>query len=82
MSSSKNLNNEKTTFLSKANSAFIEEMYLKFLNNDLNLPESWKEYFNEIGEEADVVIKEINGPSWNPYSKKISSKDKRKSYKD
>ena len=64
MSSSKNLENEKTAFLSKSNNAFLEEMYLKFINNDPNLPDSWREYFNEFGEEADVVINEINGPSW------------------
>ena len=23
-----------------------------------------KEYFKEIGDEADTVLKEINGPSW------------------
>jgi 2-oxoglutarate dehydrogenase E1 component len=34
MSSSKNLEYEKTAFLSKSNSAFIEEMYMKFVNND------------------------------------------------
>ena len=38
MSSSKNLEFEKkTAFLSKSNSAFIEEMYLKFVNNDPNI---------------------------------------------
>ena len=35
MSSSKNLDFEKTSFLNKSNSAFIEEMYLKFINKDL-----------------------------------------------
>ena len=49
MSSSKNLEYEKTSFLSKSNSIFIEEMYLKFVNNDPTLPESWKKYFNENG---------------------------------
>ena len=34
MSSSKNLEFKKTAFLNKSNSAFIEEMYLKFVNND------------------------------------------------
>ena len=34
MSSSKNLEFEKTSFLSKSNSAFIEQMYLKFINKD------------------------------------------------
>ena len=76
MSSSKNLEYKKTAFLSKSNNAFIEEMYMKFVNNDPNLPDSWREYFNEIGDEAEVVVKEINGPSWSPSPKKILSKDK------
>ena len=71
MSSSKNLEYQRTSFLSKSNNAFIEEMYLKFINKDSDLPESWKKYFLEIGEELDVVAKEINGPSWNPIKKKI-----------
>ena len=71
MSSSKNLDYKKTAFLSKSNSAFIEEMYVKFVNNDPALPDSWKKYFHEIGDEFDVIINEINGPSWSP-SKKFS----------
>ena len=71
MSSSKNIEYAKTAFLSKTNSAFIEEMYSKFANNDPSLPQSWKNYFDEIGDEFDVIINEINGPSWSP-SKKIS----------
>ena len=66
MSSTKNLEYEKTAFLSKSNSAFIEEMYLRFVNNDPELPDSWRKYFIEIGEEADIVVNEINGPSWSP----------------
>ena len=71
MSSSKNLEFEKNSFLNKSNGAFIEQMYLKFINKDDNLPESWKKYFDEIGEELDVVAKEINGPSWSPKKKRI-----------
>ena len=82
MSSSKNLEFEKTAFLSKSNSAFIEEMYVKFINNDPNLPDSWKEYFKEIGDEADIVLKEINGPSWSPSPKKALIKNGQKDYKE
>ena len=64
MSSSKNLEFEKTSFLSKSNSAFIEQMYLKFINKDKDLPESWQHYFEDIGEDLSVIAKEINGPSW------------------
>ena len=71
MSSSKNIEYEKTSFLSKSNSAFIEQMYLKFINKDSNLPESWRKYFEGMGEDLDVIIKEINGPSWNLAKKKV-----------
>ena len=72
MSSSKNLDFEKTSFLNKSNSAFIEEMYLKFINKDVDLPESWANYFESIGEELNIIAKEINGPSWGPTKKKIN----------
>jgi 2-oxoglutarate dehydrogenase E1 component len=48
MSSSKNLEFEKTSFLSKSNSAFIEQMYLKFINKDSDLTESLQQYFDGI----------------------------------
>ena len=77
MSSTKNLEFQKTAFLSKSNSAFIEEMYMKFVNNDPSLPNSWKKYFDEIGDELDVIVNEINGPSWSP-SKKVSIEKEQK----
>ena len=64
MSSSKNLEFKKTSFLSRSNSAFIEQMYLKFINKDSDLPESWQNYFEGIGDELNIIVKEINGPSW------------------
>jgi len=75
MSSSKNLEFEKTGFLNKNNSAFIEQMYLQYINQDPNLPSSWKNYFEEIGEEIDTIVNEINGPSWSPKKNKISIKN-------
>tara|TARA_B100000287_G_scaffold376950_1_gene378443 strand:+ start:740 stop:3622 length:2883 start_codon:yes stop_codon:yes gene_type:complete len=64
MSASKNLDNKKTSFLSKSNSEFIEQMYLKFINNDPELPESWSNYFHDLDEDQSLIIDEINGPSW------------------
>ena len=48
MSVSKNLEYKKTSFLNKSNNAFIEQMYVKFINKDPSLPEGWKEYFLDI----------------------------------
>ena len=75
MSSEKNLNLKKTSFLSKINSSFIEQMYLRYINEDPSLPESWKSYFLDLNDDLNSVIKEIEGPSWS--KKKIidNSKD-------
>ena len=78
MSSTKNLEFQKTGFLTKSNSAFIEEMYMKFVNNDPTLPDSWRLYFKEIGDELDVIVNEINGPSWSPSKKFSINKSKAK----
>ena len=56
MSSSINLKYEKASFLSKSNSAFIEEMYLRFIKKDPNLPDSWKIYFK-----TNLIIYHFNG---------------------
>ena len=64
MPSSKNLEFEKTSFLSKSNNAFIEQMYLKFINKDLDLPQSWQHYFESLGDDLNTIAEEINGPSW------------------
>ena len=72
MSSSKNLEFKKTSFLSKSNSLFIEEMYLRFIKNDPTLAQNWKDYFRSLGEDLTSVAKEIEGPSWQPNKKKIN----------
>ena len=66
MNSSKNLEYEKTSFLNKSNNKFIENMYVRFIENDPSLPESWKIYFSNLNEDLDSVAKEIKGPTWNP----------------
>ena len=82
MSSSKNLDYKNTSFLSKSNNAFIEQMYLKFINEDTDLPESWKDYFEGIGDELNVIAKEINGPSWGPKKNKIDIDELQKKIED
>ena len=59
MSSEKNLNLKKTSFLSKINSSFIEQMYLRFINKDPSVPESWKTYFADLNDDLNSVIKEL-----------------------
>ena len=72
MSSLKNLEIAKTSFLNKSNSSFIEEMYLRFIEKDPTLPESWKDYFKSLDEDLTSVAKEIEGPTWQPNRKEIN----------
>ena len=56
---------EKTSFLG-GNSSFIKELYLKYLNNPKSIPQTWVEFFDGLGEDQEVIKKEILGPSWVP----------------
>ena len=71
MSSSKNLEYKKTSFLSKSNSSFIEEMYIKYIEKDPSLPVSWENYFKSLNEDLNLITKEIEGPIWKRNKKKI-----------
>ena len=82
MSSSKNFEIAKGSFLSKSNSVFIEEMYLRFLEKDPSLPVSWKSYFVSLGEEIDTVVKEIEGPTWKPNKKKINIQEYKENFEE
>ena len=66
---------EKTSFLSKSNNAFIESLYLKYINSDSELPQGWKEFFDGLGDEKKNILNEIQGPSWAP--NKINIKKER-----
>ena len=62
---------EKTSFLNKSNGAFIENMYLKYISNNSQLPQGWKEFFDGLGEEKNNILSEIQGPSWTPKKSNI-----------
>ncbi len=69
---------EKTSFLQGNNSAFIEEMYLQYIKNPNDIPQSWKSFFDNLGEDHKAIQNEIKGPSWSPIRKKIPTKSHEK----
>ena len=77
MSSSKNLEYKKTSFLSKSNNSFIEEMYIKYIEKDPSLPVSWENYFKTLNEDLNLITKEIEGPIWKRNKKKITFNKKK-----
>ena len=63
---------EKTSFLEGSNSTFIEELYLKYINDPENVPQSWREFFDGLDEDQKIIQTEIQGPSWSPKKNNIS----------
>jgi len=60
---------KQTSFLAGNNSAFIEKYYSDYLSNPSNLPPGWKEFFDGLKENEDIISKTLEGPSWAPKKK-------------
>ena len=56
---------EKTSFLHGTNSAFIEQMYEKYLHNPLSVPTDWQTFFSGI---SDQPSNEMKDASWSEYN--------------
>ena len=65
-SNKNNITFEQTSFLQGGNSSFIKDQYLKYLNNPKSIPQSWSDFFDGLGENKEVIKREILGPSWAP----------------
>ena len=50
---------DKTSFLEGSNSPFIEELYLKYINNPESVPESWREFFDGLNEDHQIIKKKL-----------------------
>ena len=60
---------KKTSFLAGNNSAFIEEYYSDYLKDPSKLPQGWKEFFDGLKENKEIISKNLEGPSWAPTKK-------------
>jgi 2-oxoglutarate dehydrogenase E1 component len=55
---------DPTTVLSGANAEFIADLYARFLDEPDAVDESWRRFFDEIGDDADSLKAERDGPCW------------------
>ena len=66
---------QKTSFLSGTNSSYIEKLYAKYVENPSSIPDSWRQFFDGLGDQKNNII-ENQGPSWAPSNiKHISNGD-------
>jgi 2-oxoglutarate dehydrogenase E1 component len=63
---------QKTSFLSGTNSSYIEKLYAKYVENPASIPDSWRQFFEGLGDQKDNIM-ENQGPSWAPSNIKYIS---------
>jgi len=57
---------EHSSFLFGTNSAFIEQLYRRYLQQPASVDPSWREFFAQLGDDPLEVEGELRGASWTP----------------
>jgi 2-oxoglutarate dehydrogenase E1 component len=66
---------EQSSFLASANSAFVEDLYARYVDNPQAVSETWREFFDGLEDEAPAVLKSLKGASWAPRGRRIVGSD-------
>ncbi len=53
------------TVLNGTNLTFVAEVYSRFLNDPHSVDSSWSKFFTELGDDANSLLKDLHGASWN-----------------
>jgi len=59
------------TILSGTNLTFVAEIYSRFLTNPNSVDPSWAQFFNELGDDNNSLLKELQGASWNRFESSV-----------
>lgn len=62
---------DKDSFLFAANSDFVEELYLKYLESPSNVDSYWQNFFSNLDENKALAKKATIGASWLPRKNKV-----------
>ena len=54
----------RTSFLHGANADYIEQLYAQFQNNPQSVDAGWQDFFRDLKDNKDHVLKQAEGPSW------------------
>ncbi|MFW5661267.1 MAG: 2-oxoglutarate dehydrogenase E1 component, partial [Oceanicaulis sp.] len=62
--SSQNQTFLETSFLFGGNAVYLEQMAARYAENPASVPQSWRAFFEEVGDDRDVQRKAASGPAW------------------
>ncbi|MEM7615113.1 MAG: 2-oxoglutarate dehydrogenase E1 component, partial [Pseudomonadota bacterium] len=53
-----------SSFLQGHNAAYVDQLYARYADDPAAVDESWRVYFEALGEDTVDVKREASGPSW------------------
>ena len=53
-----------TSFLYGGNADYIEDLHARYETDPSSVPAEWSDFFKELKDDRDDVIKSAEGPSW------------------
>ncbi len=67
------MSQDALSFLSAANPDYIADLYAKYSKNPSSVDASWADLFGGLGDEAKLMIAELQGASWTPAADKLAA---------
>ncbi|MFQ5955029.1 MAG: 2-oxoglutarate dehydrogenase E1 component [Kiloniellales bacterium] len=62
---------EQLSFLYGTNEAFLAELYARYLDDPTSVDPGWREFFDELGDDAAEVLRDRRGASWAPRETRV-----------
>ena len=59
-------NFDEQSFLSGGNSAFIEQLYARYLNDPKSVEPGWANFFGGLQDDVETALRNVTGASWAP----------------
>jgi 2-oxoglutarate dehydrogenase E1 component len=53
-----------SSFLQGHNAAYVEQLYARYATDPTAVDAAWADYFRSLGDDAEDVAAEAQGPSW------------------
>ncbi len=57
---------DHASFLYGSNGGFLEELYARYVKDPAAVDASWRDFFDDLGDNGDAGPKESQGPAWSP----------------
>ncbi|MFH1806160.1 MAG: 2-oxoglutarate dehydrogenase E1 component [Pseudomonadota bacterium] len=59
------------TIITESNATYIAEIYARYLDNPQSVDQSWAEFFAQLQDDAQDILAEMRGPSWQPRETRV-----------